>query len=140
MKIIKVIFGTVFILSLISCHTTKMIKNPPFKVEKAIYEDTGNLKYRITIKTSNPQIVLDSVYFKNSKAKLSFKEGYFTAFITKPSLLKKNLILHNDPKKEFGNTPSANKKIPFDLKREEAVISYSFKDKTYYYKTKIKEI
>ena len=47
----------------------------------------------------------------------------------------KDYNLAIDSTKEFGNVaPDISSKIPFELKKNEAVVSYYFKDKKYYFK------
>ena len=49
--------------------------------------------------------------------------------------LTNDLIVDMDPKKEFGNKPFIQTaKLPFELQKHEAIISYTYQNKVYYYK------
>jgi hypothetical protein len=115
----------------------------PFKVLEATYtnwvgeqSDLVGTTIRITI--NNKEIQLDSVYFRNNSASLkrveSFENPIFTGSFT-TSKTPHDLILHADPKEEFGNKPPiTTSKFPFEMKENEAVVSYFYKDKINYYK------
>jgi len=81
---------------------------------------------------------LDSVYFRNQIVHLvreeSAENSVFTGSFT-TSNLPHDYILHSDPKQEFGNKPPVTvSKLPFEIKENEAVVSYFYKDKLNYYK------
>lgn len=142
---IPVIIGIV----LFSCGSTTSIseynlqKKAPFKVLKSTYKNwvggqPGVKGVLVNIEIDNPKIVLDTVYFRNMKAPLEKSKndsnetyvGHFT-FPNKSN----DMILHGDAKKEFGNqVPDISKKIPFDLKQDEAIVSYKIKGLTKYFK------
>jgi hypothetical protein len=52
------------------------------------------------------------------------------------SAIKPDIILDVNSSKEINNTVPENKKLPFELNRNEAIISYSLKGKTKYFKVK----
>lgn len=115
----------------------------PFKVLEATYAnwvgeqlDMVGTTLRITI--NNKDIQLDSVYFRNNSALLkrvgSIENSLFIGSFT-TSKTQHDFILHADPKEEFGNKPPVTvSKLPFEIKENEAVVSYFFKDKINYYK------
>ncbi|MEZ4856918.1 MAG: hypothetical protein R2812_10640 [Gelidibacter sp.] len=83
-------------------------------------------------------IQLDSVYFRGKAAKFETKPQnkllYIGRFKTEfnPS---KDLIMSNDSLNEYGNEMSVNiKKLPFNLKENEGIISYKEGKNTKYYK------
>ncbi|REE83709.1 hypothetical protein BX611_1004 [Lutibacter oceani] len=143
-----IVFGLLFLA--FSCCSSSKIKadnkfqnNPPFKIVKAVYKNwvggqPGVKGYLVQFEIDNPEIVLDTVYFRNMKTKLkkdftSENNTYVGTFIL-PHIIK-DYILHKDPKKEFGNEPPiVSENIPFVLNDNEAVISYIFNNKTAYYK------
>lgn len=73
----------------------------------------------------------DSVYFRGQKApleKVSGQENLYVAEFRKASVSAVNpeLIMHKDPRKEYGNkVVPIQAQIPFDLEEDEAVIIYS---------------
>jgi len=83
-------------------------------------------------------IVMDSVYFRGKVAKLQTKPqnkslyiGRFETDINK----KKDMVMSNDGKAEYGNEmPKIPETIPFELKANECVISYTDGGKTKYFK------
>jgi hypothetical protein len=139
----SIAISVIGLLLCISCGSTTKISenNAPFKVLSATYSEwlggqPGVNGVTISIKTDNSSIKLDSVYFRNTSALLKLNEttGVYYASIVLPNTVK-NLQLHIDPKKEFGNeAPDISKNIPFELDLDEAVVSYFYKGKTNYYK------
>ena len=115
----------------------------PFKVLEATYtnsvgEQPDLVLTTLKITTNNKEILLDSVYFRNNSASLkrvySDENSVFTGSFT-TSKMPHDLILHADPKEEFGNKPPIEvSKLPFEIKENEAVVSYFYKDKINYYK------
>lgn len=146
--------GLLILLSIafFSCGASKVKaqNEAPFKVLEATYTNWASEQpnlvgttLRITI--NNKDIQLDSVYFRNNSASLkrvdSDENSVFTGSFT-TSKTPHDLILHADPKEEFGNKPPIEVfKLPFEIKENEAVVSYFFKDKINYYKIlEVKEI
>ena len=136
-------------LALGSCGTTKnstekaVQSKRPFDIISATYsasvtDSTNVKKIDILIVIDSPEIQLDSIYFKNSPIKLSrqinsSKPVFIGNFFL--SNIPKDYNLHSDVKKEYGNTPPERTlQIPFDLQKNEAVISYLLKGKRQYYK------
>jgi hypothetical protein len=83
-------------------------------------------------------IQLDSVYFRGKSAKFETKPqnqllyiGRFKTEFNQP----KDLIMSSDSLNEYGNEMSVNtKRMPFNLKENEGVISYKEGKNTKYYK------
>jgi len=148
-----VIFSSVIILLACSfCSATKDIskENHPFKVTKATYNtwvggQPGVRGINISIINDNPEIQLDSVFFRNMKTKLKSDKNtepiVFIGTFIYPNT-KNDYVLHKNAEKEYGNTPpNVLKNIPFEIQEDEAIVSYIFKGKTRYYKVeKLKEI
>lgn len=78
---------------------------------------------------------LDSLYYQGKVVKLEHTtkdsyQVYIGRFMdSKPS----NLILHADPKKEFGNKPQSRAKPPFPINEDQALLKYTMENQTYYY-------
>ena len=148
----------VFALLLISCNSSSKLVNdniefknkPPFKIVESTYsskilqqKDLKEITIYITI--NNSSILLDTVYFRNTSAKLIENQsssaknykGVFTKSNTNPLL-----NLDSNPKNEFGNeVPAISQKIPFKLNDSEAIISYYYKNKLFYFKVdNVKEV
>ncbi|SNR52939.1 hypothetical protein [Lutibacter flavus] len=147
-KLIYVLALGIFPLAF-SCYGSNKINGekelqtkPPFKIIEATYHswvggqpDVKGIKVNLVI--DNTQIALDTIFFRNMKVKLkkdksSSKNLYVGTFILEK---KKEFRLDIDPKKEYGNeAPDVSVKIPFQLKKNEAVVSYSYKNKRVFYK------
>ena len=144
-KFIGIGFIILTIITFFGCGTSKAKAQykHPFKVLEATYansvvEQTDLLVTTLKITINNKEIRLDSVYFRNHKAPLkhveSTKNSVFTGSFT-TSATPHDYILSSDSKEEFGNKPPVTvSKLPFEIKDNEAVVSYVYKDKIRYYK------
>ncbi|WP_456422706.1 hypothetical protein [Lutibacter sp.] len=132
-----------FAFSFCSVSKNTFKKNPPFKVVKATYNSwvggqPGVRGITIYITIDNPKINLDTVFFREMKTK--FKKDFSATsntFVGSFTLHNKehDFILDKNSIKEFRNTPSKTSlNIPFKLENNEAVVSYFFKEKKYYFK------
>jgi len=145
--------GLISLLSItfFGCGTSKIKAQTelehPFKVLEANYvseqPDTTGITVNIII--DNPEIQLDSVYFRNNSAPLKHMESFENLVFTgsfKTSTTPHDYILDSDPKQEFGNKPPVMvSKTPFELTDNEAVVSYFYKNKINYYKiSRVKEM
>lgn len=141
--------GIVISLILASCSITKknsektMENKQPFKIISATYisgegEQANVKEIHMFITIDNPEIQLDSVYFRNTKTGLKRDISASNHTFAGNLLLtdaQKDYNLHSDPQKEYGNTPPGmTSKIPFELQKNEAVVSYVFNRVTQYYK------
>ncbi|UAM97648.1 hypothetical protein K8354_15285 [Polaribacter litorisediminis] len=130
------------ILAFSKCGSAKFDKNPPFQITSAVvqnwYDEQQGIQgksLKITY-TSNKMIQFDSVFFDKRSTDLQVKHtnesklvlGYFK------SKEKQDLILDENPVKEFQNAVPILKEMPFQLKDNEAVISYRIKGKKKYFK------
>lgn len=92
----------------------------------------GGSGTNIFIEVKDESIVLDSVFYKGELAKLTTKPANKTLFIgrflSNRNRENSNLIEETKPKEV------SKKKLPFDLKDDECVVSYIINGKTKYYK------
>lgn len=142
-KILSISISIISLLLFLSCGSAKEISenNPPFKVLSSTYSkwlggQPGVNGVIISIKIDNSAVKLDTVYFKNRSALLKLNENTATYNVSMvlPNT-NKHLQLDIDPRKEFGNeVPDISTKIPFELKDNEAVVRYFFKEEIYFYK------
>jgi hypothetical protein len=142
-KIIGIGFITLLSFTFFGCGVSKAQNNHPFKVLEATYansvvEQTELVVTTLKITTNNEEIQLDSVYFRNHKAPLKRLDSdgnsvFIGSFTT--SKTPHDYILDSDPKQEFGNKPPVTvSKLPFELRDNEAVVSYFYKGNINYYK------
>lgn len=141
------LFVSTFLIT--QCKTVQFDTHPPFKITKAIYKNwsggqPGVSGTNVFINyTSENTIVFDSIYFKNKVTKIAFIKsenskqiaGYFNTSTRK----NEDIILHQNATKELKNKIPKTKKIPFELKQTEAVISYKEKGKTNYFKVTLEK-
>lgn len=144
-KFIGIGFITLLSITIFGCCASKAKaqNEHPFKVLEATFsnsvvEQTDLIVTTLKLTINNKEIQLDSVYFRNHKAPLipveSDENSVFTGSFT-ASTTPHDYILDSDPKQEFGNKPPVTvSKLPFEIKENEAVVSYSYKDKINYYK------
>ena len=146
--------GLIILISIafFGCGTSKIKaqNEHPFKVVEATYtnfvgDQPDLVVTTLKITTNNPEIQLDTVYFRNNvtllKREESDENSVFTGSFT-TSNTPHDYNLDSDPKQEFGNKPPVIvSELPFKLTDNEAVVSYFYKDKIYYYKiSAVKEI
>lgn len=149
MKIISNAFLMLIIMTSFSqCSSAqKLQKEAPVKFGTAYYQhwvagiQGGGSGINLFIQTegfSKENIQLDSVYFRGKASKFEVKPNNPSLFIGRFSLKsnqKKDIIMSNKPKAEYGNElPELKTKIPFELKDNECVVSYKEGDKTKYFK------
>ena len=83
----------------------------------------------IYIPVADFSIKLDSAYFREKATKLNIESDndkvYIGRILTDLNTEKRDLLINSDSKKEYGNKPpELPKKIPFELNRNECVVSY----------------
>ena len=144
MKILKLIGIALLTFSFTNCGCAKFDKNPPFTITEANYNNwiggqPGVSGTKIMIGyTSTKNIEFDSIFFINKATKVelysnenkTFLIGHYSTSNTE----KHNLVMDADTRKEINNKPPHQEKIPFELKENEAVISYKEDGKTNYFK------
>ncbi len=145
----KNIINLVLVLSFISCTSSKTIKNPPFTIVKATYvnwyggkEGSSGIRTEIEISNLKKKIDFKYLYFRNKKEALTtlIKKGIVLTSNINTSTRQTYLQMHRDPKKEYGNSlPISKTKFPFELKENEAIISYTLNKKEYFYKLELKK-
>lgn len=148
MKLMKYLGLLLFTIGFTQCASTQFEQKPPFTITSATYTNwVGGVKGVSGINVNiiykaEADIAFDSIYFNGRKTKVSFKKNnnetsILGQFNTSTINSKQDLQLHSDPAKEFGNKPHKPKQIiPFDLKDNEAIVSYKVGNKTNYYKIK----
>lgn len=141
---------TLFVSSLgfMSCSSQKSLQtNPPFDVERPTVqywsggrEESGTgMRFEARWNPRDPSAVrMDSLFFRGRILKLEVKDTE-TGFLlvgsqTTSGISKPDYIMHADSTKEVGNQPPRPlpplKSFPFDLKPDEAVLSYFVGDET----------
>lgn len=149
MKSFLNIFTLFFALSLLSnCSSAQKLQTKiPIEIGEVYFqkwnagvrEGGSGIDLYIPVLAELPaNIQLDSVYFRESAAKLQkLKEGsnVFVGRFKSDFIQKPNVVMSSDPKEEYGNkAPNINKKIPFEPKDSECVLSFKEGRDTKYFK------
>lgn len=141
----KYLFSLLFSIFLFSCATTNMVKNPPFTILDANYqnwfggrEGVKGISIKIVLKDIAKNTTFTNIYFKNEKLPVfvtTIGKGKFLSANLNTGKLQGSLNMHKNQVKEYGNSlPKSKKDFPFTLKENEAVISYTKGNKEYFYK------
>lgn len=126
-------------MSFSKCEKSQVPTKPPSKIKEAYSQNwvggqPGVKGTLVTLKLEkvSSSIVFDSIFFNEKVTKLDVKKSddylILTGKFIEDAYPKKDLILSSDPREEFGNTPpTAKVTVPFEIAKNEAIISY-FKD------------
>tara|TARA_R110002049_G_scaffold114646_1_gene265892 strand:- start:11764 stop:12252 length:489 start_codon:yes stop_codon:yes gene_type:complete len=151
MKIMKILSILTIIVGFSQCGSSKFVKEPSFNIEKAFYNywvggQPGVSGTKLEIHLSNSsEIIFDSLFFQNKTTKVEVNNldnavqliGHFST----SKKMKRDIILDVNSTNEIENTLPNLKKFPFELKENEAVLSYKKGEKTVFFKIEnIKEI
>jgi len=145
------LFLIVLFVILIGCKSQSLETSAPFEiVEKNYFYWVGGQKgtqgTTITFKgkTSSSNISFSKVYFQNHEYDVSpeFNSYGFTIQGNFAKFRERENVMHKDPAEEYGNKPPAQeKKIPFDIEDDEAILLYSVNGLEGYHKiTGIKQL
>lgn len=146
MKLIKLLSLLLITLGITQCASKKLVTNPPFTITKATYTNwVGGIEgvsgINVTVYYTAPKtIAFDSIYYKGKKAAVSFKGNdaekiVMAQFNTSSVNSKKDLQLQKDTAGEYGNTlPNVTSNFPFELKDNEAIVSYKENNTIKYFK------
>lgn len=133
---ISMSFFTLLIFSQCKSSEKVLDKVQPFKIESATYSDwIGGVKgvrgTTIKIVVTNMNVNIDTLYFRGNKIipeliKLENNKLQIVGNIINKE--KQILVLHSNPKQEYGNKPpvKTDTNFPFELASDEIVISYIF--------------
>ena len=144
MKTIKFLSILVILLGFSQCGGSILVKKSTLKVEKAFYNKwfggqpgVRGTKVEIHLKDAS-EVIFVALYFQGKRTKVEVsKIEKFTRIIAHFSTLKRknrNLILDADITKELENTLPSLEEFPFQLKENEAILSYKKEGKTLYFK------
>ena len=143
-SVILILLSFVAMTSFSQCSSSKKLqKKPPSEIGQVYCQpwvagvEGGGSGMNIYIPVTDADIKLDSVYFRGQGAKLEFKAAVKQFVGRFPSDLnrKKDMVMSSDPKDEYGNEmPDIKKPIPFELEKDECVISFEKDGKMKYFK------
>ena len=144
MKIIKILSILVILVSFSQCGVSTLVKNPTLKVEKAFYNKwfggqpgISGTKVEIHLEDAS-EVIFVALYFQGKRTKVEVSQiEKFTRIIAHFSTSKRKnrtLILDADATKELKNTLPSLEEFPFQLKENEAILSYKNEHKIVYFK------
>ena len=144
MKIIKILSILVILVSFSQCGVSTLVKNPTLKVEKAFYNKwfggqpgISGTKVEIHLEDAS-EVIFVALYFQGKRTKVEVSQiEEFTRIIAHFSTSKRKnrtLILDADATKELENTLPSLEEFPFQLKENEAMLSYKNDNKIVYFK------
>jgi NADH dehydrogenase/NADH:ubiquinone oxidoreductase subunit G len=144
MKSIKILSILTLLFGFSQCGSNTFVKNPTFKVEKAFYNNwvggqpgVRGTKVEMHLKDAS-EINFDALYFqgKVTKVEVSMKDGFVQVIghFSTSKTQKRDVILDLDATKELENKVPNLEKFPFELKENEAMLSYKRENKTVYFK------
>ena len=143
MKTINIIYTCFLAISFSQCVSQKFENNPPFTIESAIYKNitggrAGNnsLDIHLTF-SSKKKIEFDKLYFQNRiiKAVIETKSGVkyiMGRYNTSPK--NSRFLFDNETLENKGIKDEKQKKFPFELKENEAILSYKEHGTVKFYK------
>jgi hypothetical protein len=144
MRTIKILSILFLLLGFSQCGGSTLVKKSTLKVEKAFYNKwfggqpgVRGTKVEIHLKDAS-EVIFVALYFQGKRTKVEVSQmEKFTRIIAHFSILKRknrNLILDADITKELENTLPSLEEFPFQLKENEAILSYKKEGKTLYFK------
>jgi len=146
MKSIKLLILICVAVSFSQCKSMRLTENIPFKITGATYHNwvggqPGVSGTNLIIGVENDgNITFKKIYFQNKivDASITNRKGKKYVLGNISTSNRENLIVVKEG--SVKKTKTAQESIPFDLKINEAIISYVSGTKTYYYKvSKIKK-
>lgn len=118
---------------MMSCASSQFENQPPFPIEKVVYNINDQFYTIQIISDQNITTVPTIVYFRD-KFSSNIKTDGNQLNIIIPRKKLANIVMHKDPKKEFGNTIEMNDNKKFSLKEDEIVLGFGQKDAIKFYK------
>src|SRR5690606_30851600 len=138
--------GLFTVMSLSNCANGKKLQEEaPVALQEVYYvthraqDDSNDRRLNLYIPVEDSELSkvrLDSVYFMGRKSDIvpsDEKNGLYVAYFEVAGK-NRDIVMHADPKKEFGNQVPLLEKIPFELKNDEAVVVYTRNGEQLYFK------
>lgn len=129
----------IFIFTLFSsCGSNKDLQErAPAQFNEVYYSYTSNgIQLNIPVAAiQDERITMDAVYFHGMKSDLKQSEEKPNLYVANFRMGSDDMIMHEDPKEEYGNKPpQLPKKSPFSIEDDEAILVFTQNDKIKYFK------
>ncbi|WKK65946.1 hypothetical protein [Lutimonas zeaxanthinifaciens] len=144
MKTFALLMTVVISACLLSCKSQNVATSAPFEISEKSYfqwisgkQGTKGTTIRVEGRVKSLNVSFSKLYFQNHEYDVvpQFSDNVFVVEGTSSEFRNRELILSSDPADEYGNQPSLpKKKIPFDLKDDEAVLLYTVNGLEGFYK------
>ena len=98
--------------------------------------DSNGIELNIPVTSiQDERISLDAVYFHGMKSPLVKSEEKPNLYVANFRMGSDDMIMHEDPKEEYGNKPpQLPEKSPFSIDEDEAILVFTQNDQVKYYK------
>ena len=137
---------TLLAVIVIGCKSQSLETSVPFNIYEKTYfnwvaakQGTEGTTIRLAGRTQSLNISFSKLFFQNHEYDIvpQFNSEGFLIEGTFSKFRDKEMIMHRDPAAEYGNqVPQVEKKIPFDLEDDEAILLYSVNGLEGYHKIK----
>ena len=121
-----------------SCGSNKNLQEDiPAQFGEVYYNYTseGIQLYIPVVSIQDERISLEAVYFHGMKSPLLQSEERSNLYVAKFRMGSKDMVMHEDPKKEYGNqAPQMPEESPVKIGNDEALLVFSQDDQLKYYK------
>ena len=152
MKSLKIFFISIILsVFFVGCKSQSLETSAPFEIVAKNYfywvggqKGTEGTTITLKGKTTSMNISFSKVFFQDREYNVvpEFNSAGFVIRGNYSKFRERELVMDKDPAAEYGNTaPDQEKKIPFDLKDDEAILLYTVNGREGYHKiTGIKQL
>ncbi|MCK4562815.1 MAG: hypothetical protein KAT78_07910 [Flavobacteriaceae bacterium] len=148
---VKYLLVLIILFSLTKCKTQVVKQKAPFEIVEKTYfyfaggkKGTNGTTIKLVGKANTLNLGFTTIFFQNHEYKIipEFNTEKFILVGSNTEIRKNDLNMHRDAVEEYGNeVPKLEKKFPFDLEKNEAVLVYRINGEDFYYKiTDIKQL
>jgi len=142
---LNIFFASILVVLFTQCSSAQKLQDrTPFSIDEVysqkwiagVQGGGSGINVLIKLKGNNHNVVFNSIYFRGKVTKLEINpdRNFCIGRFSTPFNKKQDVILSDEPNAEFGNeAPIIPKEIPFDLKDNECVISYTENNNTKYF-------